>query len=222
MQKVANRNGLARGDRKRRLNDGQIPTVRVHASTGLCEEGNRRRPRGRSPTRNPERNRFATCPSLYVASQLQRHLLTRVSGLRPGLTTHLLVVEHHLQSLRGALAVARALNRTLLLPELPCYCDKTWGGHDNIFKSQCMYPGAQVCWGPGACVMLCARATDASKREHDATRMISPSRSSLELGVGRSQRVVLKKLRIVTCGISGGRSLTRPFRDARRFPSPRL
>jgi hypothetical protein len=29
------------------------------------------------------------------------------------------------------------------------------------------------------------------------------------------------KLRIVTCGISGGRSLTRPFRDACRFPSTR-
>jgi hypothetical protein len=27
------------------------------------------------------------------------------------------------------------------------------------------------------------------------------------------------KLRIATLGISGGRSLTRPFRDARRFPS---
>lgn len=64
--------------------------------------------------------------------------------MESGLSTHLPVVEYHLQSLRGALAVARALNRTLLLPELPCYCDKTWGGHDNIFKSQCMYPGAQV------------------------------------------------------------------------------
>jgi hypothetical protein len=31
-----------------------------------------------------------------------------------------------------------------------------------------------------------------------------------------------KQLRIVTLGISGGRSLTRPFRDARRFPSTRL
>jgi hypothetical protein len=29
-------------------------------------------------------------------------------------------------------------------------------------------------------------------------------------------------MRIVTLGISGGRSLTRPFRDARRFPSTRL
>ena len=30
----------------------------------------------------------------------------------------------------------------------------------------------------------------------------------------------MQKLRIVTLGISGGSSLTRPFRDARRFPSP--
>jgi hypothetical protein len=31
----------------------------------------------------------------------------------------------------------------------------------------------------------------------------------------------IQKLRIVTLGISGGRSLTGPLRDARRFPSPR-
>jgi hypothetical protein len=35
-------------------------------------------------------------------------------------------------------------------------------------------------------------------------------------------RTAMKKLRIVTVGISGGRSLTRPFRDARRFHSTRL
>jgi hypothetical protein len=34
--------------------------------------------------------------------------------------------------------------------------------------------------------------------------------------------IAMQKLRIVTCGISGGRSLTRPFRDARRFPSTQL
>jgi len=61
-----------------------------------------------------------------------------------GLRTHLKVVEHHLASMRGALAVARVLGRTLLLPEMPCFCDKTWGGHDNIFKTKCMYPGAQT------------------------------------------------------------------------------
>jgi hypothetical protein len=33
-----------------------------------------------------------------------------------------------------------------------------------------------------------------------------------------SPYTAMKKLRIVTLGVSGGRSLTRPFRDARRFP----
>jgi hypothetical protein len=32
----------------------------------------------------------------------------------------------------------------------------------------------------------------------------------------------MQKLRIVTLGVSGGRSLTRPFRDARRSPSKRV
>ena len=36
---------------------------------------------------------------------------------------------------------------------------------------------------------------------------------------GAGQRTAMQKLRIVTVGISGGRALTRPFRDARRFPS---
>ena len=33
------------------------------------------------------------------------------------------------------------------------------------------------------------------------------------------RHTAMQKLRIVTIGISGGRSLTGPFRDARRFPS---
>jgi hypothetical protein len=32
----------------------------------------------------------------------------------------------------------------------------------------------------------------------------------------------MQKVRIVTVGVSGGRSLTRPLRDARRFPSTRV
>ena len=35
------------------------------------------------------------------------------------------------------------------------------------------------------------------------------------------QDTAMQKLRIVILGISGGRSLTRPIRDARRFPSTR-
>jgi hypothetical protein len=36
----------------------------------------------------------------------------------------------------------------------------------------------------------------------------------------RAHTAMEKLMRIVTVGISGGRSLTRPFRNARRFPSP--
>jgi hypothetical protein len=35
------------------------------------------------------------------------------------------------------------------------------------------------------------------------------------------RRTAMRKLRIVACGVSGGRSLTGPFRDARRLPSAR-
>ncbi|KAK3277139.1 hypothetical protein CYMTET_14834 [Cymbomonas tetramitiformis] len=59
------------------------------------------------------------------------------------LGTHLNALQSHLSGIRGALAVARATGRVLLLPKLTCYCDKTWGGHDNIFKSKCKYPGAE-------------------------------------------------------------------------------
>ena len=38
----------------------------------------------------------------------------------------------------------------------------------------------------------------------------------------RARGTAMQKLRIVTVGISDGRSLTRPFRDARSFLSPRL
>ena len=37
-----------------------------------------------------------------------------------------------------------------------------------------------------------------------------------------AHRTAMQKLRIVALGISGGRSLTRPFRDARRFLSTGL
>jgi hypothetical protein len=38
----------------------------------------------------------------------------------------------------------------------------------------------------------------------------------------RESHTAMEKLRIVMVGISVGRSLRRPFRDARRFPSTRL
>jgi hypothetical protein len=44
--------------------------------------------------------------------------------------------------------------------------------------------------------------------------------SLYRVGVVSPGRTSMKKSRVVTLGISG--SLTRPFRDARRFPSTRL
>ena len=45
--------------------------------------------------------------------------------------------------LRDALALARALGRTLVLPRWTCYCDRLWSGSDDIFHFGCMYPGSQ-------------------------------------------------------------------------------
>jgi hypothetical protein len=70
----------------------------------------------------------------------------------PGLGAHLNASAAHLVALRGALGWARALGRGLLLPSLACYCDRVWGGHDNVFRNACMYPGSQDGgWLPGAC-----------------------------------------------------------------------
>ena len=49
----------------------------------------------------------------------------------------------YVHELRDALALARALGRTLILPRWTCYCDRLWSGSDDIFHFGCMYPGAQ-------------------------------------------------------------------------------
>ena len=49
----------------------------------------------------------------------------------------------YLWELRDALALARALGRTLILPRRLCYADKLWAGSDNILRTGYMYPGSQ-------------------------------------------------------------------------------
>jgi hypothetical protein len=56
---------------------------------------------------------------------------------------HMLAMRSHVDELRDALALAKALNRTLILPRWTCYCDRLWSGSDDIFHFGCMYPGAQ-------------------------------------------------------------------------------
>lgn len=61
-----------------------------------------------------------------------------------GIAKHIAAVETHVSELRGALAVAKALNRWLVVPyNLYCACDRVWGGHDNVFSRGCRYPGSE-------------------------------------------------------------------------------
>ena len=77
---------------------------------------------------------------------------TKVFSGKPNIRDHIAVFKANLNILRDAMAIAVALNRTLALPPLPCYCDKVWGGHDNIFTFQCHYPGsAEEKYLPSSC-----------------------------------------------------------------------
>mmetsp|Transcript_24267 Transcript_24267/g.52973 ORF Transcript_24267/g.52973 Transcript_24267/m.52973 type:complete len:410 (-) Transcript_24267:149-1378(-) len=59
------------------------------------------------------------------------------------IAVHLQALRGYVAELRDALALARALGRTLVLPAWTCYCDKLWSGSDDIFHFGCMYPGSQ-------------------------------------------------------------------------------
>jgi arabinosyltransferase len=61
----------------------------------------------------------------------------------PSITDHLVAGSGHIKALSNAIAIAASLKRTLLIPPMPCWCDKVWGGHDNIFTFQCHYPGSR-------------------------------------------------------------------------------
>ena len=70
----------------------------------------------------------------------------------PDIGRHLKAGAAQLRALRDAMAIAKVLNRTLAVPAPFCFCDKVWGGHDNIFAFNCHYPGsADSAHMPGAC-----------------------------------------------------------------------
>ena len=56
---------------------------------------------------------------------------------------HRLALMGYLTELRDAIALARALGRTLILPRHQCFCDRLWAGSDDILRFGCMYPGSQ-------------------------------------------------------------------------------
>ncbi len=57
--------------------------------------------------------------------------------------THYAALRGYAAELRDALALAKALGRTLVLPKWRCFCDRLWAGSDNILSMGCMYPGSQ-------------------------------------------------------------------------------
>lgn len=57
---------------------------------------------------------------------------------------HARVAAHQLAQFRGALAVARALGRTLVFPRLLCHCDRAWDGHGETIQHCCKYTGAET------------------------------------------------------------------------------
>ena len=71
---------------------------------------------------------------------------------RPSIGAHLDAGARQIDALKHAAAVARVLDRTLVVPRLTCFCDKVWGGHDNIWNFDCHYPGsADSAHVPGPC-----------------------------------------------------------------------
>ena len=78
-----------------------------------------------------------------VSPAVQRAIDTYAAGAANNIGVHALALANHLAELRDALALARALRRTLVLPRWLCYCDRLWSPSDDIFHFGCMYPGAQ-------------------------------------------------------------------------------
>mmetsp|Transcript_29143 Transcript_29143/g.93193 ORF Transcript_29143/g.93193 Transcript_29143/m.93193 type:complete len:679 (-) Transcript_29143:153-2189(-) len=79
----------------------------------------------------------------------------RSAGQSPNhIGVHAAALRGYLAELRDALALARALRRTLVLPRWTCYVDKLWAGSDNIIGTGFMYPGSQDApFLPFACPM---------------------------------------------------------------------
>jgi hypothetical protein len=87
-------------------------------------------------------NSSSTSGAKFVTYEPQ--LSTRERAGSAGISNHLSALAIHASELRGALGVARALGRWLVVPyRLYCNCDRVWGGHDNVFSRNCRYPGSE-------------------------------------------------------------------------------
>jgi len=83
--------------------------------------------------------RHSVSPAL--AATIDRYVKRGMSG--NNIVVHVQALKEYVLELRDALALSRALGRTLVLPRWMCYCDRLWSGSDDIFHFGCMYPGSQ-------------------------------------------------------------------------------
>ena len=96
--------------------------------------------------------KFLTYDPASALETVFRAPFETLAGFEPNIATHLKAGAAQVRALRDAMAIAVVLNRTLAVPAPFCFCDKTWGGHDNIFAFNCHYPGsADSGHVPGAC-----------------------------------------------------------------------
>ena len=62
-------------------------------------------------------------------------------NLSPRLRQHLELVRRHILAMRDALALAHSLGRTLVLPRLPCVCDRS---EAPSILARCVYEGSDL------------------------------------------------------------------------------
>lgn len=98
------------------------------------------------------RKKFLTYDPLSALETVFGVPFETFTKFEPTIGRHLKAGAAQLRALRDAMAIAKVLNRTLAVPAPFCFCDKVWGGHDNIFAFNCHYPGsADSAHMPGAC-----------------------------------------------------------------------
>ena len=72
--------------------------------------------------------------------------------LSPRLRQHMELMRRHMLALRDALALAAMTRRTLVLPRLPCLCDRSEG---PLVLRECKYEASEVSHAPRTCMHSC-------------------------------------------------------------------
>jgi hypothetical protein len=81
--------------------------------------------------------RYITYDTAHASNDAAAHAALPGGG---GVGAHFRAAAWHRAALASALALGRALNRTLILPRLRCFCDRWWG---DVLPG-CVMPGADV------------------------------------------------------------------------------